>query len=134
LHCPSPQTPSRFSIIYICMVGLGVLGTLLHCFFYYCICMVLRGELGLTDRRHGNIAQVDSESISSFHSIPPALLRCSAVQESKQAFSDSAGLPHLLPPAHDRPCISTVNNGLSSAHVKSHPLLIASRLFTFIPE
>jgi hypothetical protein len=40
-----PQTPNQF-FIYTCMVGLlGVLGTLLHClFFYYCICMVLRGE------------------------------------------------------------------------------------------
>ena len=38
-----PQTPSQF-FIYICMVG--VLGTLLHCvfYYYYCICMVLRGE------------------------------------------------------------------------------------------
>lgn len=62
--------------------------------------MVLRGDADwLTDRRHGNIAQVDSESISSFHSIPPPALQCRA----RDRASSKHSLTLLVCPIFCRP-------------------------------
>jgi hypothetical protein len=131
-----PQTPNQF-FIYICMVGLlGVLGTLLHCFFFTTAsawCCVER----LTDWLTGDMETLHRWTLNPSRLFIRFLLRCAAIVQCKRASKHSLTLlvcPIFCRPpmiAHASPRLIMASQARMS---KATPILIASRLFTFIPE